>query len=137
MSIHLDLPLALANHLSAWIKDSNPNGDESAADDIKRYLTDFVDEHTISRESVEAKLHDHLSSYRLTFRNNRIEVYDSGVTLRITGSDRCATIYIDDNEFDSSEDLSRLAGYAEEIENSVWDDDVGEQLINKWFDLEG
>lgn len=133
----IELPASLATHLAAWIKDSNPKGDESDAEDIKRILSDFVDEHTLCRATIERKLREHLSSYNIYFRKDRILVSDSGVTLVVDGKGRFGHITLDDSEFDSSEELSRLAGYAEELENSVWDDDAVEALIEKWFDLEG
>lgn len=132
----IELPTSLAKHLAAWIKDSNPKGDESDAEDIKRVLSDFVDEHTLCRATIERKLREHLSSYNIYFQRDRITVSDSGVTLVIAGQSRSGYITLDDSQFDSSEELSRLAGYAEELENSVWDDDEGESLIDQWFDLE-
>lgn len=132
----IELPASLSVDLAAWIKDSNPKGDESDAEDIKRILSDFVDEHTLCRATIERKLREHLSSYNIYFRKDRILVSDSGVTLVVDGKGRSGHITLDDSEFDSSEELSRLAGYAEELESSVWDDDDGESLIEKWFDLE-
>lgn len=132
----IELPASLATHLAAWIKDSNPKGDESDAEDIKRILADFVDAHTICRATIERKLREHLSSYNVYFRRSCIEVSDNGANLVITGQSRSGHITLDDSQFDSSEELSRLAGYAEELENSVWDGEEGEDLIEKWFDLE-
>lgn len=131
----IELPPSLATHLAAWIKDSNPKGDESDAEDIKRVLSDFVDEHTLCRATIERKLREHLSSYNIYFTRGRILVSDSSVTLVIEKG-RSSHITLDDSEFDSSDELSRLAGYAEELENSVWDGEEGEDLIEKWFDLE-
>lgn len=133
----IDLPESIATNLASWIKDANPNGSEPVAEDLKRYLADFVDLHTISRATIERKLREHLSSYNIYFQRDRITVSDSGVTLVLAGQSRSGYITLDDSQFDSSEELSRLAGYAEELENSVWDDDEGESLIEKWFDLEG
>lgn len=132
----IELPTSLATSLATWIKDSNPKGDESDADDIKRVLSDFVDEHTLCRATIERKLREHLSSYNISFRRDRIRVSESSVTLVIDGKGRLGHITLDDSQFDSSEELSRLAGYAEELENSVWDGEEGEDLIEKWFDLE-
>ena len=132
----IKLPASLATHLAAWIKDSNPKGDESDAEDIKRILSDFVDEHTLCRATIERKLREHLCSFNIYFRRDRIEVSGSGVTLVVDGQGRSGHITLDDSQFDSSEELSRLAGYAEELENSVWDGEEGEDLIEKWFDLE-
>ena len=132
----IELPASLATHLAAWIKDSNPKGDESDAEDIKRILTEFVDAHTLCRSTIERKLREHLSSYNIYFQRDRIKVSDSGVTLVVNGQSRSGHITLDDSKFDSSEELSRLAGYAEELENSVWDGEECEDLIEKWFDLE-
>lgn len=132
----IELPASLSVDLAAWIEDSNPKGDESDAEDIKRILAEFVDAHTICRATIERKLREHLSSYNIYFRRDRIEVSDSGVTLVVSGQSRSGHITLDDSRFDSSGDLSQLAGYAEELENSVWDGEEGEDLIEKWFDLE-
>lgn len=132
----IELPASLSVDLAAWIKDSNPKGDESDAEDIKRILADFVDSHTLCRATIERKLREHLSNYNVHFRRDRVEVSDSGVTLVVSGQSRSGHITLDDSRFDSSGDLSQLAGYAEELENSVWDGEEGEDLIEKWFDLE-
>lgn len=132
----ITIPSALAGYLESWIKEHNPNGNEDTAEDLKHVLDKFVDDHTMSRALVERRIREHLSSYDVSFRSQRIEISEGEVTLRITGPDRCGSIILHSSEFDSSEDISRFASYAEEIENSVWDDDVGEELINKWFELE-
>lgn len=132
----ITIPSALAGYLESWIKEHNPNGNEDTAEDLKHVLDKFVDDHTMSRALVERRIREHLSSYDVSFRSQRIEISEGEVKLRITGPDRCGSIILHSSEFDSSEDISRFASYAEEIENSVWDDDVGEELINKWFELE-
>ena len=134
----IELPASLATHLAAWIKDSNPKGDESDAEDIKRILAEFVDAHTICRATIERKLRDQLGNYQIDFNNirKRIRIWDTDVTLNVTGQGRSGHLSLDSSDFDSSDDLSRIAGYAEELENSVWDDDAVESLIEKWFDLE-
>lgn len=133
----IELPASLSVDLAAWIKDSNPKGDESDAEDIKRILTDFVDAHTICRETVERDIRKQLSAFNVYFTSRGIEVCDSGVSLLVTGQSREGCIRTNATEFSSSDELSSLAGYAEELENSVWDDDAVESLIEKWFDLEG
>ena len=134
--IHLDMPASLSAHLKCWILNMNPTGSESDAEDLKRYLTDLVDENTLSRPVIERKLREHLSKYNIYFQRDCIKICDSGVTLVVTGTSRCGHITLDSDQFDSSDELSQLSGYAEEIENSVWDDDQCEELINKWFELE-
>ena len=133
----IELPASLSTHLAAWIKDSNPRGDESDAEDIKRILADFVDAHTLCRETVERDIRKQLSSFNVYFTSRGIEVCDSGVSLIVTGQSREGCIRLSSDNFASSDELSSLAGYAEEMENSVWDDDAVESLIEKWFDLEG
>lgn len=132
----ITIPSALAGYLESWIKEHNPNGNEDTAEDLKHVLDKFVDDHTMSRALVERRIREHLSSYNIAFRSRRIEISEGEVTLCITGPDRDGSIVLDCSEFGSSEEISRYAGYAEEIENSAWDDDVGEELINKWFELE-
>ncbi len=133
----IDLPESLATHLASWIKDANPNGSEPVAEDLKRYLADFVDLHTISRATIERDIRKQLSSFNVYFTSRGIEVCDSGVSLIVTGQSREGCIRLSSDNFASSDELSSLAGYAEEMENSVWDDDAVESLIEKWFDLEG
>lgn len=134
----IELPASLAVDLAAWIKDSNPKGDESDAADIKRILTEFVDAHTLCRATIERELRNELSNYHIEFNNarKRIRIWDTDVTLNVTGPGRAGHLSLDSSDFYCSDDLSRIAGYAEELENSVWDDDSVEALIEKWFDLE-
>lgn len=132
----IELPASLATHLAAWIKDSNPKGDESDAEDIKLILTDFVDAHTLNRATIERDIRKQLSAFNVYFTSRGIEVCDSGVSLLVTGQSREGCIRLSSDQFSSSDELSSLARNAEELENSVWDDDAVESLIEKWFDLE-
>jgi hypothetical protein len=134
--IIIDFPSSLKTHLAAWLKDQNPKGHEDVAADLKSFLCDFVDNHTLSREKLERDIRDQLSSFKVYFKRDTIEVYDSGVTLVVTGTQREGRIKLSDTDFDNSEDLERLAQYAEELENSVWDDSDVESLVEKWFSLE-
>ena len=139
MPIHLDMPASLSAHLTAWILNMNPKGGESEAEDIKRYLTDLVDENTLSRPVIEKRIHDALSNFTVNFNRhrNRIEVYDrASVTLLVDGPDRESSIDLDTSTFDSAEEISNAAGYAEELELAVWDDGEAEDLVKKWFKLE-
>ena len=135
MSVEITPSLAYA--LVQWIRNNNPKGNEDTAQDMKSALCDLVDDNTMSRSLIEKRIKDHLSSYDVYFSRSYIEVYDrSCATLRIVDDNRSGHLTLDSSEFDSSEDISRVAGYAEELENSVWDDDAGEELIKKWFQLE-
>ena len=139
MLINLDMPPSLAAHLKAWILNMNPTGSESDAEDLKQYLADLVDENTLSRTVIEKRLHDALSNVTVSFNRhrNRIEVYDSPlVTLCVDGPDRASSIELSTCNFDGSEELSRAAEYAEELELAVWDDGEAEQLVQQWFKLE-
>lgn len=133
----IEITSAIASSLVQWILDNNPKGDEDIAQDIKSALCDLVDNNTMSRRIIEKRITDHLRcSYDVRFSKRYIEVYASDVTMQITGGDRSSKITLDTSEFDYAEEISRLAGYAEEMENAVWDDDVVEELIKKWFELE-
>ena len=133
----IEIPTDLSSALIQWIRENNPKGHEDTAADLKSALCDLVDDNTISRRIIEKRLVAHLSSYDVRFhRSSYIEISDNEVTLRVTGPDREGEIEINSSTFDSSSELSRLAEAAEEVENSVWDDDDGEELINKWFQLE-
>lgn len=132
----IELPSDLSSHLIAWLLASNPKGNEDAAADIKSVLCDLVDAHTISRATIERDICKQLSSFKVYFGRSSIEISDSDVTLHVNGKNREGSLTLDSSEFDSSDELSRVAGYAEELENSVWDDDAVESLIEKWFDLE-
>lgn len=133
----IELPSALSSALIQWVRENNPKGNEDTAQDLKSALCDLVDENTLSRAIIEKRIKAHLGSYDVYFSRSYIEVYDrSYATLRIVDDNRSGHITLDNSEFDCSEDISRVAGYAEELENSVWDDDAGEELIKKWFALE-
>ena len=135
MSIEITPSLAYA--LVQWIRNNNPKGNEDTAQDLKSALCDLVDDNTMSRALIEKRIRAHLGSYDVSFSRSYIEVYDRGsVTLRIVDDNRSGHVTLDNSEFDSSEDITRAAGYAEELETSVWDDDAGEELIKKWFRLE-
>lgn len=125
---------AIASSLAQWIRDNNPKGNEDIAQDIKSALCDLVDDNTMSRSIIEKRINDQLRrSYEVRFYRHYIEVYTSDVTMQITGGDRSSRITLDTSAFDYAEEISRLAGYAEKMENAVWDDDVVEELIKKWF----
>lgn len=132
----IELPSDLSSHLIAWLLASNPKGNEDAAADIKSVLCDLVDAHTISRATIERDIREQLSSFTVYFGRSSIQISDTDVTLHVNGKSREGSLTLDSSEFDSSDELSRVAGYAEELENSVWDDDAVESLIEKWFDLE-
>ena len=139
MPIHLDMPASLSAHLKCWILNMNPTGSESDAEDLKRYLTDLVDENTLSRPVIEKRIHDALANFTVSFNRTRgvIEVYDhSSVTLIVHGPDRESTIDLDKSRFDSADEISSSAGYAEELELAVWDDGEAEDLVKQWFKLE-
>lgn len=132
----IELSPSLNKHLVDWIRDTNPKGHEDVAADIKSLLADLVDEHTFSKKMIEKRIQDHLSNFRVYFGSSSIQISDTDVTLHVNGKNREGSLTLDSSEFDSSEDLSRVAGYAEELENSVWDGEEGEELIEKWFDCE-
>jgi hypothetical protein len=134
--IIIDFPSSLKTHLAAWLKDQNPKGHEDVAADLKAFLCEFVDAHTLCRATIERDTRDQLASFKVYFLKDSIEVYDSGVTLHVTGAGWEGSITLSNNNFDNSEDLERLAQYAEELENSVWDDSDVESLVEKWFSLE-
>ena len=137
MPIHLDMPASLSSHLTAWIRDMNPKGNESDAEDLKQYLADLVDENTLSRPVIEKRLHDALANFTVSFSRNAIEVCDSSaVTLIVSGPNRESSIQLDSSRFDSSDDISSAAQYAEELELAVWDDGEAEDLVKQWFKLE-
>lgn len=132
----IEMSPSLNKHLVDWIRDSNPKGHEDVAADIKALLADLVDEHTFSKKMIEKRLEEHLSNFNIRFGSNSIQIWDSEVTLTVTGKDRDGSLTLDSSEFGSADELSRIAGYAEELENSVWDGEEGEELIEKWFDCE-
>ena len=134
----IELPSDLSSHLIAWLLASNPKGNEDAAADIKSVLCDLVDAHTLNRATIERDIREQLSSFKFNvyFTSRGIEVCDSDVSLLVTGQSRDGCIRLSSSEFSNSTEISDLAGYAEELENSVWDNDVVESLIEKWFELE-
>jgi len=132
----IEIPAALEQHLIAWVKDSNPKGHEDVASDLKELLSDLVDEHTLSKKTIQKRIEDHFNSYHVHFGMDSIQISDSGVTIYVNGKDRDGSLVLDTSEFDSADELSRTAGYAEELENTVWDGEEGEALIEKWFDCE-
>jgi hypothetical protein len=120
--------------LTDWIKEINPDSDESTTEEIKECLAEFVDKHTLTRSRVEKQLTELLYMFKPRFSESSIELRNV-CSMYIEGKNRQGRIELDSLEFDSSEDLSSLANYASEMEDAAWDDDLTEELIEKWFDL--
>lgn len=133
----IELPSDLSSHLIAWLLASNPKGNEDAAADIKSVLCDLVDAHTLSRTTIERDIREQLYSFNVCFTSRGIEVCDSSaVKLIVSGPNRESSIQLDSSRFDSSDDVSCAAQYAEELELAVWDDGKAEELVTQWFKLE-